>query len=326
MEIYSHFLEDDDVGRLHVVTFAPVHALPDERATIFNSFNGRVTTVDGFALPYEYARISRLTTDFIERPGTGSSSLPESAELRRSYRKYGFVAIKDALVELQMKQEPEVATAAKLHSGGFSLGGHAAAMYLDAVDRLAASATLVDPAGLCRVNRAVGSGRFFGYAALEIVANACKLKPSVASLFEDETDIQGAYQAFIEASGLSEPPVLSKEAKRMELKEVTLPTRGEALRALGRVLSRAAEDERDFELTAQLSPMRYLTDHRSIAATNALLDNFDTEYPDQQTVRYGFMQHGDMHWWHDLAVAPAIVGRLLMTPFADLAKRLSYFK
>lgn len=325
MEVTSRFIEDADLGRLHVVRFEPENPSPQEHAAVFNSYNGRVTTIDGFALPYQYAATSGIVTDYIERPSTGSSSPIEDGRLRKNYRKHGFIEISDVLVEA-LSEDPLYRGSAKRHAAGFSLGGHASAIYLDSVGNLAASNTVADPAGTCSVNHLIGSSRFLGYLGFETIAKQVGLVPEKEPLFDE---YRPAFEEFMESTreaGITEPPQLTKRDQLTEFHEVTMPTQGESLRAMGNVMMRAAAQELSFEWRASFTPMRFITDHRTIKEVNEMLERLDARYPDQETVQCGFLQKTGMAFWHDLATDPKIVDVLMSLPMSSLRRRLRYFR
>src|SRR5690606_28069783 len=137
-----------------------------------------------------------------------------------------------------------------IHGGGFSLGGHAAMMYLETVSDRASSAVLIDPAGLCNVLRPVGTSRFFAYAGVETLAGAAKIKPQVEQLFNREKEILKAFREFTESVNLPAPSKRTKEYTLSELKEVTWPNKGKALKSISRVMHKSASDGRDFKFKA----------------------------------------------------------------------------
>ncbi len=321
MEITSAFLTSSDIGQLHMVRFEPEDAPADELMVVFNSINGRSTTIDGFAVPLLMAQYTGLTVDYIERPNTGLSE-GLSAPLTDEFKKYGFLAVREAVAEAQL-QDPKFKQAKTLHVGGFSIGGYEAVLYGDVVQDRLGSMKLVCAPGSCFANQAFGTGRYFVYKGAETIADTCKLKQSVGEIHAGQ---QAALDAYNKMYKHPEPPPLTRSQGLAELRESALPAKGLSLKLLPRMLANAATAGRKLELRASYSPMRVLTDPLTVPHMNKMLDQFDKEYAGQDSVTYGFLQRNGMKWWHNLATKPEVLEMLLKTPISGLRQRLRYFR
>lgn len=217
-------------------------------------------------------------------------------------------------------------SAKRIDVGGSSLGGYTATLYGQEIGDRLASVTTVDAPGNSSVFVPVGVLRFDGYYLVEAIANRLKLKESIDGKWAERPDIVDALKEYKRNNpDIPEPPRIKAIDRTAEQVEVLRPTKGAAAKALRQILWSAAEDERVFEYRAQMSLMRFLTDHQSITQTNAIVNEFEQEFPENQTVRYGFLQGLDLGWWHDSASTPGVIERLINTPVSKLRKRLGYF-
>lgn len=319
IEVKSRFLESNDLGQLHVTSFTPEDAATDEQALLFCSLKGRITTIDSFGFAHKVAETLGQPTHFIERPATGFSTVPEDKTLREDLKRHGFVAVAGAILETLYENLPGMDTA-RYRVGGFSAGGAAAALALEAAgDRVMAHDGFDEPA-LIDTSSLLGSGRFITYTGLAELATRASVAPSTKRLF---AKYDPAFQNFLKEAKLNNAKKPSKEAETIERNEVLRTTKARGLRSIERAMHRAAEDERPFELRLGFSGARVVTDHQVIRSVNESIDRFDSKYGNNSTVKYGFVWGGPMGRWHHMASRPDAVDALLGQPIDSLQKRIS---
>lgn len=320
MEVTSRFIESADLGQLHVTSFSPNpnKMCLEEQTILFSSLNGRITTLDSFGFAYKVAETMSTITHFVERPGTGFSSLPEDNALRESMRRHGFIELADVVLDTVSENLPGMRKA-KLRLGGFSAGGAAAALALWAAGNRAVAHEGFDEPALIDTSSHLGTGRFIGYTALAELAQRASIAPSTRRLF---ADVIPEFETFLTTTGLADPEKPSKEARQMETNEVMRTTRAEGLRSIEAAMYSAAERQANFELRLGFSNARVLTDHQVAAAINKSMDFFDAKFPNNTSVQYGFLWGGPIGRWHHMASRPEAVKALLGSDIGQLAKRI----
>lgn len=322
MEVTSHFIETEDLGSLHFTRFVPPHATAQDLGIHFGGVNSRIATVDTFGTAYIMASDRGMIVDVVDRPGNGSSTLPENSNLREDYMRFGFVAVRDAIMEAQTEDDT-FKNASRLHASGMSLGGQVAVQYLDGVDR-AGSATLFDSAGLrLKAPKIEAVGRYFFYVlGIELVADKLGRKQSVGDAFSQERGMLEAYTEFMETYQENMPE--QKGAGKAEFLELCRLAEGTGPDLAVSLLQDALDDGRPFELRASRSGARVISDNRSVKVINQKFEEFDEANPGVNqpgsAVRYGFSQDGS--WWHSLAIAPEAIRRLILPSIDRLRPRL----
>lgn len=322
MNISSHFVESDDLGVIHFTRFMPPNVSNEDLGIYFAGINGRVTTLDTFAAAFVVAEETKMAVDVVDRPGTGFSALPEISTLRYDYRKFGFVAIREAILEAQLQDEL-FRRAERIHVTGMSLGGYISLQYIEALNNRASSAKLIDSSGMRHPSNSInGFGRYLTYLGLESGATRIGKKPSLENKIKVEPKIIESFDEFIESLDLSQLPAPpDKEAMKLEIVESIRPIDGNGVVTLIDVMQRMVDKSKQFELRASRSGARVLTDKKSVDFINNALNKFDEDNSGQTVVSYGFMQDG-MPWWHDLALSPEVLRAFINTPIGNLNRRL----
>lgn len=323
MEVTPRLIEAEDLGQLHIIRFTPVGALSDDLGIHFGGYRSRIGTPDTFGAAYVLARERNMVVDVIDRPGNGLSTLPESSSLREEYMRFGFVAVRDAIMDAQA-EDKLFKNARRLHVSGMSLGGQVAVQYLDGIER-AGSATLFCSAGLRhKASEAEAFGRYLLASAIEVLIEKAKFKPEVEAVFRQEDELYAAYEKFLEDNPRLRKPPKQEDAAKTEFREACRPADGMGVDSAISLLQDALDNDRKFELRASRSGSRAISDHRSIGVINQKLSEFDATNPGVNQpgslVRYGFSQDGP--WWHNLAIAPDAIRKLINTPLDQLHNRL----
>lgn len=322
VEITSKFIEDTAIGQLHVVRFRPEQPSSPLSAIVPNSLAGNVFTPDGFGIPYSLAHAG-IDTLYVEFPGSGHSSMPEDKELRNDYKKRGITVLGDPVQEtLTASAEVLDFSFDNLILGGFSMGAIRAATLLPGFKEKVVEFFGSDSAGYGAHPTLRNLRRYRRHIA------ACEKEMAVLgeSVEDFYADIKPQYNLFAKEN--------EERLKRhkagyvvgaLELRSIYDSMTGLITQNSSKRMREAVENGQCFTLRSGFVGNAYALDYETVTQTNAvfgevLRDAVEADAP----VAAGFVQGGWFGEWHDQAVSPKRILRLISEPLVAMETRLHH--
>jgi len=324
MEVESRFIQNDEVGSLHIVTFTPEGALPHRHAIVSNSISGSVLTPDGYGLPYATAATLNTATTYVEFSGSGYSSLPADRELRRDFLKHGTVVLGDAIAETLVSPQGTIdETVDEIHLAGFSLATTRNATLVPGLGKRVVSYTGIDGCGFGDHGTILTNEYRYGSHLKQSRKVMKRAHESVARNYDDIPGFenfvtqhaaelaphkQNAALSALEMRGIMTSMynhVMSRIVPHMEM---------QAARENGRFLMRVGFSQNTFAI----SPVTIKECNEALAKLKPFIDENDAA----DRVRFGAIHGGWMGDWHDQTNNPDKLARLLGMPMDELSPKL----
>jgi hypothetical protein len=322
MEITSHFIENADLGELHVVRFKPEVVKTTYGAIVPNSLGGNILTPDGFGLPFALAS-EGTDTLYVEFPGSAHSTLPEDKAIRKDYVKHGAVALGDAVHHcLVGASETKDFSFEELLVGGFSLAAIRAAVLIPAFGSNVKTFFSADAAGYGNHPTFKNMQRYRTHVG-QSKQQMAKSGETVEGFYANDVPV---FYSFIDtyADVLAEHKV-NLATKTFELRAIYDSMTGLISHKIGKQMYIAATNGREFTLRAGFVSNTYALDMEAVNQTNAMLDEVEAIVQETHApVAAGFVQGGYIGRWHDQAVAPKRIEKLIHDPIKTMQSRLTH--